>query len=322
MNTIGIIAEYNPFHKGHAHQLEGLRQKYPEATLLVVMSGDFVQRGTPAIFSKFHRAQWALMGGADIVFELPSMFAVSSAEYFASSGVRLLHALGCDAISFGANHTQVEELVSIAKALDHPSTQKSLGTLLGQGYSYGTALRKAVQGLHSEINGLETSNHMSILDSDPNTILGIEYIRALHRYHIGLDIIPVKRTSSHHNPTLDDSFPSGTALRNAIYSSKQTSSSLFRSQDKQQVLDTAYPPYASLGIDSSISLDKLDIDTSSLEEDTFKWHHYLPPMVAPLAMDIVESNYYASLERYYDMIHFASRISSKEDLQLLQETGS
>ena len=319
MNTIGIIAEYNPFHKGHAHQLEGLRQKYPEATLLVVMSGDFVQRGTPAIFSKFHRAQWALMGGADIVFELPSMFAVSSAEYFASSGVRLLHALGCDAISFGANHTQVEELVSIAKALDHPSTQKSLGTLLGQGYSYGTALRKAVQGLHLEINGLETSNHMSILDSDPNTILGIEYIRALHRYHIGLDIIPVKRTSSHHNPTLDDSFPSGTALRNAIYSSKQTSSSLFRSQDKQQVLDTAYPPYASLGIDSSISLDKLDINTSSLEEDTFKWHHYLPPMVAPLAMDIVESTYYANLERYYDMIHLTSRIMTKEELQLLHD---
>ena len=319
MNTIGIIAEYNPFHKGHAHQLEGLRQKYPEATLLVVMSGDFVQRGTPAIFSKFHRAQWAVMSGADIVFELPSMFAVSSAEYFASGGVRLLHALGCDAISFGANHIQVEELVSIAKALDHPSTQESLRIFLTQGYSYGTALRKAVQGLHLESNGLETSNHMSILDSDPNTILGIEYIRALHRYHIGLDIIPVKRTSSHHNPTLDDSFPSGTALRNAIYSSKQTSSSLFRSQDKQQVLDTAYPPYASLGIDSSISLDKLDIDTSSLEEDTFKWHHYLPPMVAPLAMDIVESNYYASLERYYDMIHFASRISSKEDLQTLQD---
>ena len=335
MNTIGIIAEYNPFHKGHAHQLEGLRQKYPEATLLVVMSGDFVQRGTPAIFSKFHRAQWAVMGGADIVFELPSMFAVSSAEYFASSGVRLLHALGCDAISFGANHTQVEELVSIAKALDYPSTQESLGTLLGQGYSYGTALRKAIQQYYSvstsmntndasgkntsENNSLETSNHMSILDSDPNTILGIEYIRALHRYHIGLDIIPVKRTSSHHNPTLDDSFPSGTALRNAIYSSKQTSSSLFRSQDKQQVLDTAYPPYVSLGIDSSISLDKLGIDTSSLEEDTFMWHHYLPPMVAPLAMDIVESNYYANLERYYDIIHFASRVSSKEDLQTLQD---
>ena len=335
MNTIGIIAEYNPFHKGHAHQLEGLRQKYPETTLLVVMSGDFVQRGTPAIFSKFHRAQWAVMGGADIVFELPSMFAVSSAEYFASGGVRLLHALGCDAISFGASHTQVEELVSIAKALDHPSTQESLRTLLGQGYSYGTALRKAIQQYYSvstsmntndasgkntsENNSLETSNDMSILDSDPNTILGIEYIRALHRYHIELDIIPVKRTSSHHNPTLDDSFPSGTALRNAIYSSKQTSSSLFRSQDKQQVLDTAFPPYASLGIDSSISLDKLGINTSSLEEDTFKWHHYLPPMVAPLAMDIVESNYYANLERYYDIIHFASRVSSKEDLQTLQD---
>ena len=313
MNTIGIIAEYNPFHKGHAHQLEGLRQKYPEATLLVVMSGDFVQRGTPAIFSKFHRAQWAVMGGADIVFELPSMFAVSSAEYFASGGVRLLHALGCDAISFGASHTQVEELVSIAKALDHPSTQESLRTLLGQGYSYGTALRKAIQQYYSvstsmntndasgkntsENNSLETSNDMSILDSDPNTILGIEYIRTLHRYHIELDIIPVERTSSHHNPTLGDFLPSGTALRNAIYASKQTVSNLSDSLNMQQAADTS----------------------TVLDESTSKWYQYLPPMVAPLSMDIVESNYYANLERYYDMIHFASRVSSKEDLQTLQD---
>ena len=321
MNTIGIIAEYNPFHKGHAHQLQELRRKYPDSTLLVVMSGDFVQRGTPAIFSKFHRAQWAVMGGADIVFELPSMFSVSSAEYFAAGGVRLLHTLGCDAISFGSSHTQVEELVSIAKTLDHPSTQESLRSFLEQGYSYGTALRKAAQRFHSvsnpmntddisgkntsdtmlasteqdasENNVLKNANHIRILDTDPNTILGIEYIRALHRYHIELDIIPVKRTSSHHNPTLGDSLPSGTALRNAIY--------------------------ASLKGNASISLGELGDDAFSLKDDTFKWHHYLPPMVAPLAMDIVESNYYASLERYYDMIHFASRISSKEDLQTLQD---
>lgn len=304
MNTIGIIAEYNPFHKGHAHQLEGLRQKYPETTLLVVMSGDFVQRGTPAIFSKFHRAQWAVMGGADIVFELPSMFAVSSAEYFASGGVRLLHALGCDAISFGTSHTQVEELVSIAKALDHPSTQESLRAFLEQGYSYGTALRKATQLFHSvsssstedflgqnisdtmlasteqeasENNVLENANHIRILDTDPNTILGIEYIRALHRYHIELNIIPVERTSSHHNPTLGDSLPSGTALRNAIYAS------------------------------------------SLLEESDSKWHQYLPPIVSPLARDIVQANYYANLNHYYDMIHLTSRVVTKKELQTLHD---
>ena len=335
MKTIGIIAEYNPFHKGHAHQLQELRREYPEATLLVVMSGDFVQRGTPAIFSKFHRAQWAVMGGADIVFELPSMFAVSSAEYFAAGGIRLLHTLGCDAISFGATHTQVEDLISVAKALDHPSTQESLRTFLGQGYSYGTALRKATQLFRSvnsslssdassgkntsENNSLENSNHMCILDSDPNTILGIEYIRALHRYHIDLDIIPVKRTSSHHNPTLDDSLPSGTALRNAIYASKHTSSSLSRSHNMQQVSDTSYGPCASLEDSASISLDELGIDASSLEEDTFKWHHYVPSMVAPLAIDIVQSSYYANLDRYYDMIHFASRVATKEDLQTLHD---
>ena len=324
MKTIGIIAEYNPFHKGHAHQLQELRRIYPDATLLVVMSGDFVQRGTPAIFSKFHRAQWAVMCGADIVFELPSMFAVSSAEYFASGGIRLLHALGCDCISFGASHTQVEDLVSVAKALDHPNTQELLRTFLSQGYSYGTALRKALQPFHSanasfytnETLGkhtsdcrlsateqpssrslsLENSNDMSLLNNDPNTILGIEYIRALHRYHINLDIIPVERTSSHHNQTLDDSLPSGTALRSAIYASKHTSSSLSRSHNAQQVSDT-----------------------SSLEEDTFKWHHYVPSMVAPLAIDIVQANYYANLDRYYDMIHATSRIATKEELQTLQD---
>ena len=296
MKTIGIIAEYNPFHKGHAHQLQELRRIYPDATLLVVMSGDFVQRGTPAIFSKFHRAQWAVMGGADIVFELPSMFAVSSAEYFASGGIRLLHALGCDSISFGASHTQVEDLVSVAKALDHSSTQELLRTFLSQGYSYATALRKAVQGFHPKSNALENSNDMNLLDNDPNTILGIEYIRALHRYHIDLDIIPVKRTSSHHNPSLGNSLPSGTALRSAIYASKHTSSSLFRSHNAQQVSDTSF-----------------------LEEDTFKWHHYVPSMVAPLAIDIVQSNYYANLDRYYDMIHVTSRIATKEELQTLQD---
>ena len=319
MKTIGIIAEYNPFHKGHAHQLQELRRIYPDATLLVVMSGDFVQRGTPAIFSKFHRAQWAVMGGADIVFELPSMFAVSSAEYFASGGIRLLHALGCDSISFGASHTQVESLVSVAKSLEHPSTQELLRTFLAQGYSYATALRKAVQGFYLESNALENSNDMSLLDNDPNTILGIEYIRALHRYHINLDIIPVERTSSHHNQTLDDSLPSGTALRSAIYASKHTSSSLSRSYNTQQVSDTSYGPCASLEDNASISLGELGIDASSLEEDTFKWHHYVPSMVAPLAIDIVQANYYANLDRYYDMIHVTGRIATKEELQTLQD---
>ena len=345
MNTIGIIAEYNPFHKGHAHQLQELRRAYPEATLLVVMSGDFVQRGTPAIFSKFHRAQWAVMGGADIVFELPSMFAVSSAEYFASGGVRLLHALGCDAISFGASHTQVEDLVSVAKALDHLNTQELLRTFLTQGYSYGTALRKALQPFHSASPSYHTddflnenTSHSTLsltkqpssksktvanippLDTDPNTILAIEYIRALHRYHIELDIIPVKRTSSHHNPTLDDSLPSGTALRSAIYASKQTASNPLESHNTQQATSTTCSPCTPSEIDRAISLGELAINgTTSLGKTSPQWHHYLPPMVAPLAMDIVESNYYATLDRYYDMIHLTSRIMTKEELQLLHD---
>ena len=242
MNTIGIIAEYNPFHKGHAHQLQELRREYPDATLLVVMSGDFVQRGTPAIFSKFDRAQWAVMGGADIVFELPSMFAVSSAEYFAAGGVRLLHALGCDAISFGVGYPSADALISLAKDLDRPETQAGLRENLSQGYSYGTALRNALRPVinnflsescsttnctkeqEQEQKNFSTAfdkavvlNNEPLLDTDPNALLGIEYIRAMHRYHIELKVLPIERTSLHHNYYLNQEYPSGSALRKAIY---------------------------------------------------------------------------------------------------------
>ena len=113
------------------------------------------------------------------------------------------------------------------------------------------------------------------------------------RYHIELDIIPVERTSSHHNPTLGDSLPSGTALRSAIY--------------------------ASLEGNASISLGELGDDVSSLKGLTLKWYHYLSSMVAPLALDIVHAGYYSNLERYYDMIHFTSRVSTKEELHILQD---
>ncbi|MCF0155154.1 MAG: nucleotidyltransferase family protein, partial [Veillonella sp.] len=86
MKTIGIIAEYNPFHLGHAHQLASLAQQEPDAIRLIVMSGAFVQRGGPALFSKFDRAHWAILGGADVVIELPTLFASASAEVFADGG--------------------------------------------------------------------------------------------------------------------------------------------------------------------------------------------------------------------------------------------
>lgn len=201
MKTIGIICEYNPFHNGHAHQLHTLAQEHPEALRICIMSGSFVQRGEPAIFSKFDRARWAILGGADIVIELPTLYSLGSAQLFGTGSIRMVKALHIDALSFGSETADLDTLVDIAKRMDCESTQTVLRTYINEGMSYGSAFRKA---LDTEI--LNT----------PNALLGLEYIRAGLNYHPFLKYMPILRTSDHHESNIIKDFPSGTALRKLI----------------------------------------------------------------------------------------------------------
>ena len=201
MKTIGIICEYNPFHNGHAHQLYTLAQEHSDALRICIMSGSFVQRGEPAIFSKFDRARWAILGGADIVIELPTLYSLGSAQLFGTSAIRMVKALHIDALSFGSETANLDTLVDIAKRMDCESTQAVLRTYINEGMSYGSAFRKA---LDTEI--LNT----------PNALLGLEYIRAGLNYHPTLKYMPILRTSDHHEANITKDFPSGTALRKLI----------------------------------------------------------------------------------------------------------
>ena len=211
MKTIGIICEYNPFHNGHAHQLHSLAQLHPDALRICIMSGSFVQRGEPALFSKFDRARWAILGGADIVIELPTLYSTGSAQLFGTGAIRMVKALSMDALSFGSETADLDALVDIAKRMDCKSTQEQLRTYIKEGMSYGAAFRKA---LDTEI--LNT----------PNALLGLEYIRAGLAYNAKLEYIPILRTSNHHEETLTDELPSGTALRQLITSTGNLSSQL------------------------------------------------------------------------------------------------
>jgi len=211
MKTIGIISEYNPFHNGHAHQLHTLAQLHPDALRICIMSGSFVQRGEPAIFSKFDRARWAILGGADIVIELPTLYSTGSAQLFGTGAIRMVKALAIDALSFGSETADLDTLVDLAKRMDCESTQEPLRTYIKEGMSYGAAFRKA---LDTEI--LNT----------PNALLGLEYIRAGLAYNAKLEYIPILRTSNHHEETLTDELPSGTALRQLITSTGNLSSQL------------------------------------------------------------------------------------------------
>lgn len=127
MKTIGIIAEYNPFHNGHAYQIAELKRKTNADFVVIAMSGDFVQRGAPAIIDKYCRAEMALLCGADLVIELPAVWAVSSAEDFAMAGVTLFDKMGCiDGICFGAESDQLPLLKSIAGVLaEEPDIYRS-----------------------------------------------------------------------------------------------------------------------------------------------------------------------------------------------------
>ena len=203
MKTIGIICEYNPFHNGHAHQLHTLAQQHTDALRICIMSGSFVQRGEPAIFSKFDRARWAILGGADIVIELPTLYSTGSAQLFGTGAIRMVKVLAIDALSFGSETTDLDALLDIAKRMDCESTQEQLRTYINEGMSYGAAFRKA---LHTEI--LNT----------PNALLGLEYIRASLAYNSKLEYIPILRTSNHHEERITDELPSGTALRQLIKS--------------------------------------------------------------------------------------------------------
>ena len=165
VKTAGIIAEYNPFHNGHMYHIEKTREISGADAVAVIMSGNFVQRGEPAFADKFSRAKAALSGGADLVVELPCVFACRSAEKFASGGVKLLEALECDYISFGTESESVENLQKAADFLKENSAafSESLSKLLKEGKSYPRALSEAFG---------------DNITATPNNTLAIEYLKA------------------------------------------------------------------------------------------------------------------------------------------------
>ena len=186
----GIIAEYNPFHKGHALQLKAAKAM-GGGPIAVVMSGNYVQRGEPALLSKACRARMALAAGADLVVELPLPWAMSTAQNFAEGGVRLLDALSCQAISFGCESGDGTVLRQAAQAVDAPDLKPWLDKELAAGLSFAAARERAVEALC----GPDTA----ALLRRPNDILAVEYLAAARRLGIELLPLPVRRMGAGHD---------------------------------------------------------------------------------------------------------------------------
>lgn len=207
MKTVGIICEYNPLHLGHARQLRYIRDTVDDCAIVCLMSGNFVQRGMPAIIDKGYRAEAALAAGADLVLELPVTYALSSAEGFAAGGVGILSGF-CDTLCFGSECGDSDALMTVARALLSDSFPPALRRELDKGLSFPAARQAALGKLGQ-------------LLTRPNDILAVEYCKAILASGSAITPLTLRRPGSYHDTRPDPENPSATAVREQLLSGRE-----------------------------------------------------------------------------------------------------
>jgi tRNAmet cytidine acetate ligase len=218
MKIVGLITEYNPFHNGHLHHIQLAKKLTGADYVVVVMSGNFLQRGTPAIVDKYKRTHMALLCGADLVVELPCAFATASAEFFASGAVSILNKMGCvDYLCFGSECGDIDLLGKISDILaKEPKTFKeAIKSYLKEGLSFPVARKKALLDCVTKTN-VNTTELEHIL-SEPNNILAIEYMKAIKKQNSLMEPITIKRiVSGYHDTQITDTICSASAIRKSL----------------------------------------------------------------------------------------------------------
>lgn len=202
---IGITAEWNPFHAGHAAMIDTIKKAHPKASLIAIMSGAFVQRGEPALFDKWTRARWAVRAGVDAVFEFPALYALQSADHFSRYAASLLHAMGANMIAFGAESLTKDELLTAARWAVSEDYEHLLHEKIASGLSYGEAAHEAMAAASPYLAGELTK---------PNNLLGFRYTETILRKHYDMDILVIPRDMEH--PV------SATSARRELLSQKRT----------------------------------------------------------------------------------------------------
>ncbi|PEL10650.1 hypothetical protein CN601_12965 [Bacillus sp. AFS017336] len=232
MRSVGVVVEYNPLHNGHVFHLTSSKNTTNADVVIAVMSGQFLQRGEPAVVPKHVRTKLALQAGADLVIELPYSYSTQHASIFAKGAISILDSLKCDYVCFGSEEGKIEtfyELIKQKKQLTS-SINSSIRTYLDQGLSYPAAYSTALQ------TNLETAN----LDvSLPNNILGIHYLEAIEHFKSKMEGSTIQRIAAnyHDEETNHQSIASATAIRKILKGNNQTISDFVPSFTKDSIED-------------------------------------------------------------------------------------
>jgi len=213
MKATGLIVEYNPFHYGHQYHFLQSKEAAGSDCTVAIMSGNFLQRGEPAIIDKWHRAEIALQSGIDVVLEIPYVFAVQNSDLFAKGAVLTLDALGVDSICFGSEDGSIEPFTkAYDKLQEHNDVyHNSLHEHLKEGLSFPEASRHAYHAIGLEEDAIDLGQ--------PNNILGFGYTKTILDYDLNIQPLTIKRKQSgYHDETIDHKIASATSIRKEILS--------------------------------------------------------------------------------------------------------
>ncbi|WP_374056582.1 nucleotidyltransferase [Rossellomorea sp. FM04394] len=216
MKATGVVVEYNPFHNGHLHHLRETRRTTGADVVVAVMSGHFLQRGEPALVSKWSRTKMALEAGVDVVIELPYCFATQHAEFFSRGAISLLEAIGCESFCFGSEDGDIDTFEKTVQFIQANKEKYNtyISEFIQEGTSYPSALAKAFQRLGSGDSVIDLSK--------PNNILGFHYMEARNQLHTSLKAYTITRESAgyHDEHFSSPSIASATSIRKNIFSSE------------------------------------------------------------------------------------------------------
>ena len=201
---IGIIAEFNPLHNGHLYLINKIKEKYEDASIILVLSGNYTQRGIPSIIDKWKKTELSLKLGIDLVVELPFPFSTQSADYFAYGATTILNYLKVDKLVFGSESNDIKVLEKIVDAQKDDKFNTLVKLYCKSGYNYPTALSLSLEELTNE------------KITTPNDLLGISYIKAIKENNYNIEVETIKRTNDYHKEELEEDISSATSIRKAL----------------------------------------------------------------------------------------------------------